>query len=133
MRMMHSFFLFSCEKIVSCAWNIDQCTMGSHDILTLFWFLIYNLPLQYCISLYFLLPGRLKTFLWNHDITFIVYWHKKGDYYTVFHISRYPSKETNNKIALGEVGASPPWWCHALVPPGLSSWGFGLSYEVLYF
>ena len=42
--------------------------------------------------------------------------------YSVSHIITYPSKELCGKMALGEVGVSLPWWCHALVhsPPGYS-------------
>ena len=42
--------------------------------------------------------------------------------YSVCHIITYPSKELCSKMALGEVGVSLPWWCHALVlsPPGYS-------------
>ena len=47
--------------------------------------------------------------------------------YSVFHKSIAPSsKELCSKMALREVGVSPPWWCHALVLLAPGYWGLFL-------
>ena len=44
--------------------------------------------------------------------------HLTSEYvYSVSHIITYPSKELCSKMALGVMGMSLPWWCHALILP----------------
>ena len=51
------------------------------------------------------------------------FWLRYPPFYSVIHISIAPRKELCSKMALGEVGVSLPWWCHALVLPPPGYWG----------
>ena len=81
-------------------------------------------------SLWWYRPNRRRELyrlvIFRESLLFTYNWLKNLKY-SVIHISTHPSKELCSKMALGEVGVSLPWWCHALVLPAPGSWGHFLN------